>query len=135
MPGMSEEATLREATQVLLDLGFAVEESSSSFGVLVGSKQRDARETGQIVGAVALSVVSALLLVPVLPTWDEDQTIRATITTRASASLNGTQLRVSFERRVRNNQGHSRFEALDSPEMYSEFTTLLRRGSDPVVRS
>ncbi|HZH45455.1 MAG TPA: hypothetical protein VEY31_02360, partial [Roseococcus sp.] len=76
LPETNEAQVLIEATQVLLDLGFALDETSSALGVLVGSKQRDATEAGQVAAAIALSVVSALLLVPVQPIWDRDQTIR-----------------------------------------------------------
>jgi hypothetical protein len=59
--GVSEQRVLAEATQVLQDLGFTVEESSSRYGVLAGSKDRDATETGQVVGQVALTIGLALL--------------------------------------------------------------------------
>lgn len=128
VPDVPEAQLLRDATQVLLDLGFAIEESSSEFGVLVGSKQRDATEAGQVAAAVAITVVAALFLVAVVPTWDQDQTIRATVTTRPIATDRGATLRVTFERRVTNNQGGSRYEPLEAPELYQEFFTLLRQG-------
>ena len=128
LPDVAEAQLLRDATQVLLDLGFAIEESSSDYGVLVGSKERDATEAGQVAAAVAITVVAALFLVAVIPTWDQDQLIRATVTTRPIRGGRGADLRVTFERRVRNNQGHSRYEALEAPELYREFFTLLRQG-------
>lgn len=128
VPVADEGRVLRDATQVLLDLGFAIDESSAPYGVVVGSKQRDAREAGQVAAAIAVTVVTALFLVPVIPTWDQDQTIRATVTTRPAAGQEATLLRVSFERRVRNNQGGSRFEPLQTPAMYQEFFGLVRQG-------
>ena len=42
--GVEERALLLEATQTLQDLGFTIEESASRYGVLAGSKDRDAIE-------------------------------------------------------------------------------------------
>lgn len=135
VPDVPEAQLLRDATQVLLDLGFAIEESSSEFGVLVGGKQRDATEAGQVAAAIAITVVAALFLVAVVPAWDQDQTIRATVTTRPLAASQGATLRITFERRVTNNQGGSRYEALGTPELYQEFFTLLRQGISSGART
>jgi hypothetical protein len=129
LPETNEAQVLIEATQVLLDLGFALDETSSALGVLVGSKQRDATEAGQVAAAIALSVVSALLLVPVQPIWDRDQTIRVNLVTKPLGGARGTELRVTFERRVTTNQGQSRFEALEDPAMYREFLNLMQQNS------
>ena len=42
--GVTEQVILLEATQVLQDLGFNIEESAAKYGVLAGSKERDATE-------------------------------------------------------------------------------------------
>lgn len=127
LTNLTEADALREATQVLLDLGFAIDEASSEFGVLAGSKERDATEAGAVAAAIALTVVAAVFLVAVAPVWDTDQTIRVTLTAR-QIQVAQVDLRVSFERRVKNNQGASRYEDLNDPQMYQEFFTLLRQG-------
>src|SRR5471032_666322 len=53
---LDERAVLLASTQTLHDLGFTFSESAPGAGVLVASKQRDARETGQVVGAIVLAV-------------------------------------------------------------------------------
>lgn len=124
---VAEIRLLIEATQVLQDLGFTIEESAPRFGVLAGSKDRDAVEVPQVVGQVALTVGLAILGVRYNPVWDTDQIIRTTLSTRP-LGLNATLLRVSFERIVTNNQGVSRVEVLTSPEFSSEFFQKVRDG-------
>ncbi|MCX7373560.1 MAG: hypothetical protein NTW56_14195 [Alphaproteobacteria bacterium] len=59
--GVDEHRLQRELTQTLQDLGFTIEESASRIGVFAGSKDRDATETGQVVGQIALTIGLALL--------------------------------------------------------------------------
>lgn len=122
-----ETRLLLEATQVLQDLGFTIEESAPRFGVLAGSKDRDAVEAPQVVAQVALTIGLALLGVQYNPVWDTDQVIRTTLSTRPEGH-SATLLRVSFERIVTNNQGASRVEVLTSPEFSSEFFEKVRQG-------
>lgn len=125
--GVTEQALLIEATQVLQDLGFTIEESVSKYGVLAGSKDRDAVETGQVVGQIALTVAFALLGAQYNPVYDTDQVIRATLTTRPVGAKDA-QLRVSFERIVTTNQGLSRAEELTAPEFSTGFFEQIRSG-------
>jgi hypothetical protein len=122
-----ESRLLVEATQVLQDLGFTIEESAPRYGVLAGSKDRDAVETGQVVAQVAVTVAFALLGVRYDPVWDTDQIIRTTLTT-APAAGGQTMLRVSFERIVTNNKGLSRVEELTAEEFSLGFFERVRTG-------
>lgn len=122
-----EERLLLEATQVLQDLGFTIEESAPRYGVLAGAKDRDAVETGQVVAQVAVTIGLALLGVQHNPVWDTDQIIRTTLTTAPGAG-GQTILRVSFERIVTNNQGISRVEELTAEEFSSGFFERVRTG-------
>jgi hypothetical protein len=126
-PGVPEERLLTEATQVLQDLGFTIEESAARHGVLAGSKDRDATETGQVVGQMALAIGLALLGVSYSPVWDSDQVIRATLTTRPVGPRE-TMMRVSFERIVTNTHGGSRVEDLTEPEFAQGFFDKVRAG-------
>ena len=123
----SEEQLLAEATQVLQDLGFTIEESAPRYGVLAGSKDRDATEVGQVAGQVALAVGLAILGVGYSPVWDTDQVIRATLTTRPLGA-GEVSLRISFERVVTNNQGRSFAEELTAPEFSIGFFEKVRSG-------
>ncbi len=125
---IDERQLLADATQVLQDLGFSVDESAPQMGVLAGSKNRDATEAGQVAAQIALTVVAAAFLVAYVPTWDTDQTIRATLTTRPLPGSRQILLRAWFERIVRNNQGHARVEPLLMPDMHREFFQALRNG-------
>jgi len=127
LSGVTEQRVLLEVTQVLQDLGFTIEESSARYGVLAGSKDRDATETGEVVAQVALTVGLALLGVHYNPVWDTDQVIRATVTTRP-LGLSDVELRVSFERVVTNNQSVSRAEELTQHEFSAGFFERVRSG-------
>lgn len=131
-PVTSEERLLGEATQVLQDLGFTIEESAPRYGVLAGSKNRDATETGQVVGQIALSLGLALLGVSHTPVWDTDQVIRATLTSQKLGARDAA-LRVSFERIVTDTQGNSRVEELTAAEFSSGFFDRVRAGLRPGV--
>ena len=50
--GISEESALVSSSNVLQDMGFNLENSEVSLGVLTANKQRDASNAGEIVGAV-----------------------------------------------------------------------------------
>ncbi len=123
----SEERLLVEATQVLQDLGFTIEESTHRYGVLAGSKDRDATEAGEVAGQIVLTVGLALLGVHYNPVWDTDQVIRATLTTQ-QVGIGEATLRVSFERIVTNTQGLSRVEELSAPEFSQGFFDKVRTG-------
>ena len=123
----TEQRALVEATQVLQDLGFTVEESAPHAGVLAGSKDRDATEAGQVAAQVALTVAAAFLGVRHQPIWDTDQVIRVTLTTQP-LGLRESGVRVSFERVVTNNQGLSRMEELTGPEFSTGFFDRVRSG-------
>lgn len=123
-----EHRLLVEATQVLQDLGFAVDESAPQVGVIAGSKSRDATEAGQVAAQIVVTIIAAAFLVAYMPVWDTDQVIRVNLTTRPLPGTRETELRASFERVVYNNHGTARAELLDQPEMYREFFDLLRAG-------
>ncbi|MCQ4160216.1 hypothetical protein NON00_09775 [Roseomonas sp. GC11] len=122
-----EQRLLIEATQVLQDLGFTIEESAPRYGVLAGSKDRDATEAGQVAGQVALAIGLALVGVRYDPIYDTDQVIRATLTTRPLGARD-SQLRVSFERIVTTNKGFTRVERLSEPEFSTGFFEKVRAG-------
>jgi hypothetical protein len=106
--------------QVLQDLGFAVEESETKLGVIVGSKDRDAVEGGQVVGMIMLAVLTGAV-VPI----DKNQKIRVSLITKP-ISAKETSVRVTFQRIVWNTQGQiSKTEGLADPKIYQEFFDKL----------
>ena len=123
--GIIEPDILAASAAVIQDLGFNIDESETKLGVIVGSKQRDAREAGQILGAVALQ-----LLLGATMAVDRDQTLRVSVVTRPAYEDNDEVhlVRVTFQRIVWNTRGQiSRQESLDEPEFYEEFFGLLSK--------
>ena len=120
----ADEAELLSASAALLqDLGFNLDESETELGVIVGSKERDATEAGQ----VAASVVVAVLFAASMP-WDDVQKIRAAIITRRLEERNGFAVRLTMQRIVWNTKGQvSKTEPLDEPEIYQEFFSKLSK--------
>lgn len=120
----TDETELISASAALLqDLGFNLDESEVSLGLVVGSKDRDATEAGQ----VAASLLLAVLIGAAVP-WDEKQKIRASVVTRELEGRNGYALRLTMQRIVWNTQEQiSRTEPLDEPEIYQEFFGKLSK--------
>lgn len=108
-------------TQTMQDLGFIVSESSLEGGLVTGAKQRDATETGQVVGQIALTVLLAALGSYHAPVWDDNQTIQATIVTYSVDGAEASDVRVSFDRVVVNTQGQRRAEFIGDETIYSQF--------------
>ena len=76
---LDEKAMLSAATDVLQDTGFIVSEASAPVGALAGSKQRDAEESGQVAGQVAITILFALMGSNYQPQWDTLQRIHVTL--------------------------------------------------------
>lgn len=118
-----DEAQLLHACAALLtDLGFTVDKSEESLGVLVASKERSAVETGQLIAAIILSG----LLQSDIP-YEKKQKLRASIVTHPSGQRS-TVVRVTFQRIVWDSHGSvSKREQLDRPEYYTEFFEKLSK--------
>jgi len=120
----ADEAALLSASAALLqDLGFTLDESEVGLGVIVASKDRDATEMGQVVGAVAVAVLFGAHM-PV----DDEQKIRAALVTRKLEDRNGYAVRLTMQRIVWNTDRRvSKTEPLDDPEMYQAFFDKLSK--------
>lgn len=112
---------LQASAGVLQDLGFTIDQSDTTVGVIAASKNRDATETGQVVGAVLLTMLSG-----VPQAYDKDQKIKASLVTRPVGNGRSTAVRVTFQRYVWNTRGQvSRIEGLNDPQLYREFFDKL----------
>ncbi len=121
----ADEAMLLSASAaVLQDLGFNLDESETELGLVVASKDRDATETGQIIGSILIAALIGAS-VPI----DKIQKIRASLVTRPfGESGDKTAVRVTFQRVVWNTAGQvSKSEALTEPELYQEFFSKLSK--------
>jgi hypothetical protein len=121
---ISESQLLSASAGVLQDLGFNLDESETRLGLVVASKERDATETGQVIGAILLA---ALFGAP-MPI-DKVQKISASLVTRPfDESGEGTAVRITFQRIVWNsNRQISKTEALTDPELYQRFFEKLSK--------
>lgn len=118
---MNEAELLSASAAVLQDLGFTIDESETSVGLIVASKDRDATDAGQ----VAASIVMAVLLGVYVPV-DKNQKIRVSLVTRPLKDINSTNVRVTFQRRVWNTQGQvTRIETLNDVNLYEQFFNEL----------
>ena len=120
----TDETELLSASAALLqDLGFTLDESEVDLGVIVASKDRDATEVAQVVGAVVLTVLLGAD-VPV----DDEQKIRAALVTRKLEERDGYAVRLTIQRIVWNTDGKvSKTEPLDDAQIYQEFFDKLSK--------
>lgn len=118
-----EKMILSAVAGLLQDFGFNLDESETRLGVVVGSKDRDAKEVGQVVGAILLAILGAP------PPIDDRQRLRASVITRPVGEESGNiAVRVTFQRIVWDTQNNvSKAEALKDPEQYQEFFQKLSK--------
>jgi hypothetical protein len=119
-----EEKILSASAGVLQDLGFNLDESETDLGLIVGSKDREATEAGQVILAALLAGMSGTQA-----RYDTKQKIRISlISCPIGESGERISVRVTFQRIVWNNYGRiSRLERLNDPEMYQGFFDKLSK--------
>ena len=118
-----EDNIIAACSGVLQDLGFSIDKSETKLGFIVGSKDRDATDAGQVAGAILVAV-----LFGVSAPIDKTQKIRAAIITNRSFDGERTHVRVKFQRKVWNTQNQiSNVETLSDPELYQEFFDKLSK--------
>ena len=117
-----EKMLLTASAAVLQDLGYTIEESEISCGVIVISRERDVTEPGQVVGAIVLGVC---LGAPV--PWDRRQRVEASLVTKPIDDQR-IAVRVTFQHVVWNNQNQvSKCEQINDPQIYEEFFAKLSK--------
>ncbi|CAM2833789.1 hypothetical protein [Helicobacter burdigaliensis] len=115
---------LSASVATMQDLGFNVDEINREFGVITSSKSRDARETGQQIGAVIAALFGSNLYSIV----DYTQDIRATIVVNQSETNKKVYVRLTLQRVVWNMQGYTtKVETIKDPEIYQEFYNKLSK--------
>jgi hypothetical protein len=117
-----EVQVLKASGALLMDLGFTVDKSDETVGVLVASKNRSAVEVGQVVVAAFLSALAGTDI-----PYDKRQKLRASVVTHPISS-GAIVVRVTFQRIVWDSHGQiSKREQLDLPEDYVEFFDKLSK--------
>ena len=118
----NEKKLIMAGAGVLQDLGFAIDESETKLGVIVGSKDRDAVEAGQVAAAIFVALLGGGAM-PI----DNNQKIRASLVTRSKGKKE-TNLRITLQRIVWNTQGQvSRTESIEDVQIYQEFFSKLSK--------
>jgi len=109
---------------LLQDDGFTIQELEADLGVVLGSKNREAIEAGQVAAAVLVGVVFGVAI-PI----DKYQLMSASIViSEAPSDSNSTIVRVTFSRLVWNTDNDlSKAERLEEPEMYQLFFSKLSK--------
>ena len=118
-----ETELLAAGVGVLQDMGYTLDETEKTAGLITASKTVDATDGGQIalaIFAAALGGGQAL--------YDTEQLIKVSFVTFPSKANSGFIARASFQRIVRNNQGGvNRVETLTEPKLYEEFFYKLSK--------
>ncbi len=123
--GVAEVDILSASAGVMQDLGFNIDESETKLGLIVGSKERDATEAGQVAAAIVIALLGGGAMA-----IDKNQKLRLSLVVRpASADDKQRHLvRVTFQRIVWNTQNRiTRVEGLEQPEIYQEFFDRLSK--------
>ena len=119
-----EAKVLAACSALLQDLGFNIDESECKLGVIVGSKDRSAVSTGQVIGSLLLTMLGGGH-VP----WDKNQKMRACVITKPTGDeKKNIAVRVTFQRIVWNTDNQvTKREGLTDPTMYQEFFEKLSK--------
>jgi hypothetical protein len=116
-----EKTLLLAAVSLAQDLGYTIDDSDTTLGVVVASKNRDATDSGQVTGAIFLAAFTG-----VRRSVDKVQKIRISMVTRPVTG--GISFRATFQRVVWNSDGEiSRLEGINDPEIYQQFFEKLSR--------
>jgi len=115
---------LSSCVAVLQDLGFSLEESETPLGLIVASKDRDAKNAGQVTAAMAMTVLFGTPC-----RYDESQKIKASVVTSPKyKEEKKIAVRVTFQRVVWDNYGKiTKLERLNEPAMYQGFFDKLSK--------
>lgn len=138
--GLSEEEILQAGANVLQDMGYNLDASETSLGLLTGSKERDAVNAGEVAGAVLVA-----LLTGYTPPVSAAQKIRVSLVVRpagsesviapeyAGAAAAGTTgrgefvVRATFQRVVTRTDRSTYVETINDPAIYQEFFDKLSK--------
>jgi hypothetical protein len=123
---LDDKLLLSSGAGVLQDLGYVIDESNVSLGVLTASKSADAENTGQIVGAVLLALLGGQPAA-----IDDRQKIRICLVLQESLDDSSSSVaRITIQRIIWDSQGKiSRVESINSPELYQAFFDKLSKAT------
>ena len=126
--GISEAELIVASANALQDLGFNLENSETGLGVITASKQRDAKNGGEIAAAVFVALLGGGAMAV-----SKDQTIRVSLVVRPVLGSDGDSLknsslaRISFQRVIRRTDNSTFAQTMRDPELYQEFYERLSK--------
>jgi len=135
---VSESLVFGSCLSSLQDLGFQIDEADEEFGVIVGSKRRDAgnwqdiaANTVIIMGLVVLSVATQTDMTSIggVPV-DDEQIIRVSLIAWPQTNRDDStwQVRATLQRTILDTQGRATtLETVVDPELYQELFERLTR--------
>lgn len=116
---------IEASAATLQDLGFNIQTTSTAFGVISGSKDRDAVETTQVAGQIALVILAALGGNTHQMVYDESQQINVSLVVNHIGETS-SEVRVFFDRHITNNLGKLwRADVIKDPAIYQDFFASL----------
>ena len=133
---VSESLVFGSCLSSLQDLGFQVDEVDAEYGVIVGSKRRDAGKwqdiatnTVIITGLVLLTIATQTDMISIggVPV-DDEQISRVSLIAwpRSDRDDSTWQVRATFQRTITDTQGQATtLETIDDPELYQELFERL----------
>jgi hypothetical protein len=108
---------------VLQDMGYSVDETEKSAGLVTASKNVDATNAGQVAAAVFVALMGGGNMA-----IDKEQKIKVSFVTKRSAKADGYLARATFQRIIWNTQGQiTTAETMKAPELYTEFFDKLSK--------
>ena len=116
----SDKQLLRASVSVLQDMGYTIKESSSDYGVLTAVKEASAVSTGQVIGAVALTIFCGKA-----PPIDKTQYITATIVIMDKNEHGKAVARTTFQRVIVRSDNSRYAEVVTNQSVYREFYEKL----------
>jgi len=106
---------------VLQDIGFTIDESEVKCGVIIGSRDRNVTDAGEVM----LSVLLSALFVP--PSYAKNQKVLASLVTNPLDSKR-IAVRITFQHMVWDQHGNMiKNERLNEPEIYQDFFSKLSK--------
>ena len=126
-----ESTILSASAAVLQDMGYAIKESETKLGVIVGSKRRETSNQGEKSFVHTMMVLNALAGQYDRNMYngvDDKQKIRVALVSSKVANQEKIKVRVTFQRRVWDMRGNlHKLETLDNPELYTGFFSKLSK--------
>ncbi len=124
----NDEMKLLTASAALLqDLGFTIDQSETGCGVIVSSRYRNVAETGEVVLAVSLEILSILAGSPTSVPYNKTQKVLASLVTKPLDDER-IAVRITFQHIVWNTQNQiTKREGVNEPKVYQEFFSKLSK--------